>query len=136
MIIDTDVLIWYFKGNQNALKVINKYIPFNISVITYMELIQGMRNKNELQTLKKYLKKWNVKILQINENISSRSMFLVENFYLSHSLELGDAIIGVTARENQETLLTSNYKHYRIIQDLNVEVFRPDYEEEANGGII
>ncbi|MDR3196727.1 MAG: type II toxin-antitoxin system VapC family toxin [Planctomycetaceae bacterium] len=128
MIIDTDVLIWYFKGNKNALNIIKKYIPFNISVITYMELIQGMRNKNELQTLKKYLKKWNVKIIQINENISVRSMFLVENYYLSNSLELGDAIIGVTARENQETLLTANYKHYKIIQDLNIEIFRPDYE--------
>jgi len=132
MIIDTDVLIWYFKGNKNALNVIKKHTPFSISVITYMELIQGMRNKNELQMLKKYLTKWNIKILQINENISGKSMFLVENYYLSHSLELGDAIIGVTARENQEILLTSNYKHYKIIQDLNIEIFKPDYEEGAN----
>ncbi|GMO43807.1 MAG: type II toxin-antitoxin system VapC family toxin [Treponemataceae bacterium] len=133
MIIDTDVLIWYFKGNKNALNVIKKYTPFCISVITYMELIQGMRNKNELQMLKKYLNKWNVKILQINENISARAMFLVENYYLNNSLELGDAIIGVTARENQETLLTANYKHYKIIQDLKIEIFRPDYESAANG---
>jgi predicted nucleic acid-binding protein len=133
MIIDTDVLIWYFKGNTNALNIIENNIPFSISVVTYMELIQGMRNKNELQTLKKYLKKWNVQILQINENISARSMFLVENYYLSNALELGDAIIGMTARENQETLLTANYKHYKIIQDLNIKIFRPDYENDANG---
>jgi predicted nucleic acid-binding protein len=132
MIIDTDVLIWYFNGNKNALNVIKRYTPFGISVITYMELIQGMRNKNELQMLKKYLNKWNVRILQINENISARAMFLVENYYLSNSLELGDAIIGVTARENQETLLTANYKHYKIIQDLKIETFRPDYESGAN----
>jgi len=133
MIIDTDVLIWYFKGNKNALNVIKKYMPFSILVITYMELIQGMRNKNELQLLKKYLPKWNIKTLQVNENISEKSMFLVENYYLSHSLELGDAIIGVTARENQEILLTSNYKHYRMIQDLNVEIFKPDYKEGTDG---
>jgi predicted nucleic acid-binding protein len=132
MIIDTDVLIWYFKGNKNASNVIKRYTPFCISVITYMELIQGMRNKNELQMLKKNLNKWNVKILQINENISTRAMFLVENYYLSNSLELGDAIIGVTARENQETLLTANYKHYKIIQDLKIEIFKPDYESGAN----
>ena len=36
MIIDTDVLIWYFKGNENALDVIKKYTPFSISVITYI----------------------------------------------------------------------------------------------------
>jgi predicted nucleic acid-binding protein len=91
-----------------------------------------MRNKNELQILKKYLKKWAVKLLHINENISARAMFLVENYYLSNSLELGDAIIGVTARENQETLLTANYKHYKIIQDLKIEIFRPDYESGEN----
>jgi len=79
VIIDTDVLIWYFKGNKNALDIIKKYTPFSISVITYMELIQGMRNKNELQILKKYLAKWNTKILQINENISGKSMFLKES---------------------------------------------------------
>jgi predicted nucleic acid-binding protein len=132
MIVDTDVLIWYFRGNENALNIIKKHTPFGISVITYMELIQGMRNKQELQTLKKYLKKWNVKVLQINENISARAMFLVESYYLSNSLELGDAIIGVTALENQETLLTANYKHYKIIQDLNIEIFRPDYASNAS----
>jgi predicted nucleic acid-binding protein len=47
-------------------------------------------------------------------------------------LELGDAIIGVTARENQETLLTANYKHYKIIQELKIEIFRPDYESGEN----
>ena len=133
MIIDTDVIIWYFKGNKNALNVIKKYTPFGISVITYMELIQGMRNKNELQMLNKYLNKWNVEILQINENISTGAMSLVENYYLSHSLELADAIIGVTAQENQETLLTANYKHYKIIQGLNISIFKPAYEEGTNG---
>ena len=70
-----------------------------------MELIQRMRNKRELEILRKHLKNWNVNIVQINENISTRAMVLVENYYLSNSLELGDAIIGVTARENQEILL-------------------------------
>ena len=52
-------------------------------------------------------------------------MDLVEAYYFSNSLELGDAIIGVTAKENYETLLTANDKHYRIIQDLKLEIFRP-----------
>jgi len=125
MIIDTDVLIWYLRGNEQALTAVKKTIPFNISVITYMELVQGMRNNRELELLKKHLKAWNVKILQINENISAKAMDLVEAYYLSNSLELGDALIGVTAKENHETLLTANDKHYRIIQDLNLEIFRP-----------
>ena len=48
MVVDTDVLIWYMKGNQNAYKIIENLKHFSISVVTYMELVQGMRNKNEL----------------------------------------------------------------------------------------
>jgi len=41
MIIDTDVLIWYMKGNKKAYKVIEMAGDFFISVVTYMELVQG-----------------------------------------------------------------------------------------------
>jgi predicted nucleic acid-binding protein len=39
MLIDTDVLIYHLRGNKNAQNVINKSIPFRISIVTYMELI-------------------------------------------------------------------------------------------------
>ena len=48
MLIDTDVIIWYMNGNMRALNTLEKYHGFSISVITYMELVQGMRNKNQL----------------------------------------------------------------------------------------
>jgi predicted nucleic acid-binding protein len=51
VIIDTDVLIWYLRGNENTQKIINANIPFKISVINYMELIQGKKGKRELQIL-------------------------------------------------------------------------------------
>ncbi len=56
MLIDTDVIIWYMRGNTNALKALEKHNGFTISVVTYMELVQGMRNKNELASLRKALK--------------------------------------------------------------------------------
>ncbi len=45
MLIDTDVLIWYLKGNENAYQTIENSSSFFISVVTYIELVQGMRNK-------------------------------------------------------------------------------------------
>ena len=125
MIIDTDVLIWYLRGNISAKKALAANIPFKISVINYLELIQGMRDKNELKTLQKQLKKWSTNIIQINESISTYSMYLVENYYPSHSLETGDAIIAATALDNNETLLTANYKHYSYIPNLQVQNFKP-----------
>ena len=55
MLVDTDVLIWYLKGNENAYQVIENSSNFFISVVTYMELVQGMRNKKELNNLRKAL---------------------------------------------------------------------------------
>jgi predicted nucleic acid-binding protein len=125
MLIDSDVLIWYIRGNKNAQSAVNNNIPFKISVINYMEVIQGMKDKRELKSFQKYLKKWSVGIIQINESISTRAMFLVEDYFLSHSLELGDAIIASTALENQETILTGNDKHYKFIPNIQIQKFRP-----------
>lgn len=125
MIIDTDVLIWYMKGNQNAYKAIESSKNFFISVITYMELIQGMRNKNELNYLRRALHGWNSQILYISEEISVKAMFFVEQHYLSHSLQLADALIGATAISYGLPILTGNVKHYKIIKDIQIKKFRP-----------
>ena len=125
MIIDTDVLVWYLRGNKNAQKTINANIPFRISVINYLELVQGMRDKREFRILQKCLKQWATEIIQIDESISTYAMFLVENYYLSYSLESGDAIIAATVLEKNEILLTANDKHYSFIPNLDIEKFRP-----------
>ncbi|NCQ19454.1 MAG: VapC toxin family PIN domain ribonuclease [Ignavibacteria bacterium CG22_combo_CG10-13_8_21_14_all_37_15] len=123
--IDTDVLIWYMRGNIKAKEVIEKLNGFFISVVTYMELVQGMRNKSELTLLRSALRKWDVKILFINEDISAKAMFLVEEHYLSNSLVLADALIASTAVSNGLTLLTGNTKHYKVIKNLELEEFKP-----------
>ncbi len=63
ILIDTDVLIWYLRGNENAFKIIENTQSFYISVVTYIELIQGMRNKNELKELSLALRDWQTQIL-------------------------------------------------------------------------
>jgi predicted nucleic acid-binding protein len=125
MVIDTDVLIWYMKGNAKAYKVIEKSKNFFISVVTYMELVQGMRNKNELQNLRRALHVWNSKILYISEEISIKAMFFVEQHYLSHSIQLPDALIGATAVTYGLPILTGNDKHYKILKDMQIKKFRP-----------
>jgi len=106
MIIDTDVLIWYLRGNHVAYKVIEDAANFSISVITYMELVQGMRNKQELNNLRKAIYSWNAKILYISEDIYVKAMFYVEQQFLSSSLQLADALIGATAIAYGLPLLT------------------------------
>jgi len=125
MVIDTDVLIWYMKGNEKAYKAIENSKNFFISVVTYMELVQGMRNKNELNNLRRALYVWNSKILYISEEISVKAMFFVEQHYLSHSIQMADALIGATAISYGLSILTGNDKHYKILKDIRIKKFRP-----------
>lgn len=125
LLIDTDVLIWYLRGNEKARTVIDKQNSFFISVVTYIELVQGMRNKKELTLLRAALRKWGVKIIFINEEISIKAMFYVEQNYLSHSLELADSLIAASAVISGAELLTGNVKHFSMIKELNVKTFKP-----------
>jgi predicted nucleic acid-binding protein len=125
MVIDTDVLIWYMKGNENACNAVENTENFSISVVSYMELVQGMRNKNELNTLRKALNGWNAKILYISEEISVKAMFFVEQHYLSHSIQLADSLIGATAIAYGLPILTGNDKHYKIMKNIQLKKFRP-----------
>ena len=125
MLIDTDVIIWYMRGNTNSQNALEKNKGFRMSVITYMELVQGLRNKNELAALRKALKSWDTKIIYITEEISSKAMFYVEQHYLSRSMQLADALIGATAVSHGLPLLTGNAKHYKVIKDAKLSKFKP-----------
>ncbi|MBW6520753.1 MAG: type II toxin-antitoxin system VapC family toxin [Desulfoarculaceae bacterium] len=125
MLIDTDVLIWYMRGNTKALDELEKHKNFSISVVTYMELVQGMRNNKELTALRKALKSWNCNIIYISEEISSKAMFYIEQHYLSHSMQIADALIGATAASYGMPLLTGNDKHYKVVKEIALKKFRP-----------
>ena len=125
MVIDTDVLIWYMRGNDKAYQLVENTNNFFISVVTYMELVQGMRNKKELNNLRQALHAWNAKILYISEEISAKAMFAVEQHFLSHSVQLADALIGSTAIAYGFPLVTANDKHYKIMKEIQIKKFRP-----------
>lgn len=124
MIIDTDILIWYLKGNQKAYDFIESQSGFLVSVVTYIEMIQGMRNKHELNAFRNQFRNWNARIIYINEEISAKAMFYIERNYLSHSLRLADALIGATGLVYGMPLATCNDKHYKVIKELEIIKFR------------
>lgn len=125
MILDTDILIWYFRGNIKAKVVIEKTIPFSISAITVMELLQGAKNKAEQRAINKQLHAWGVKVIHLDETISIRATQFVSDFALSHSMGAMDALIAGTTIENGGELLTANNKHFEYIPGLEVKKFSP-----------
>lgn len=126
MLIDTDVLIWYMKGNKRARKEVETQPEFYISVVSYIELVEGLRNKNEWNELQKAIRAWNATVLHINEMISTKAQFYIDNYFLSHSLRLADALIAATAVEYNLKLTTANDKHYKPVPGLELNRFRPE----------
>ena len=125
MLIDTDVWIWYLRGSRKAARRIEKSEPVLLSAVTYMELVQGMRNKKELLALRKTIKDYGWKILPLDGDISHRAMIYLEEHFLSHSLRMADALIAATAVQHGLGVLTANDKHYRVITELVIDRFRP-----------
>ena len=60
ILVDTSVLISFFKGRKNSkvikfVDIINRNIPYGINNIIYQEILQGARTKKEFSILKDYL---------------------------------------------------------------------------------
>ncbi|MBT5903203.1 MAG: type II toxin-antitoxin system VapC family toxin [Opitutaceae bacterium] len=125
MLFDTDVLIWCFRGDSRAVRLLGKTAPRRISLITQMELMQGARNKAEQQTIRNFLSSSGFEVLPLSGEVGHRAAIYVESHALSGGLQLADALIAATALECGETLCTGNAKHYRIVKELALAVFRP-----------
>lgn len=125
MIVDTDVLIWYFRGNNQARDLLNASSEIFISAITQMELIQGIKNKQELHTLHKFLSTSDIRIFYINEEINLHAIHLLEDYALSDGVELADALIAATSLHYGEDIVTGNVKHYRCFPNLTLHKFSP-----------
>lgn len=125
MIYDTDVLIWFLRGNAKAVKAVDSQTDRAISTITYLELLQGLKKQNELKIIRDFLSRYSFQIIPLYENIGHRAAIYMEQYGLSHGVHLADALIAATAVETNETLFTANKKHYSMIKEINQKIFRP-----------
>lgn len=124
MLFDTDVLIWVLRGNAKAASAVDRAATRSISIVTFMELLQGARDKHELKIIKSFLSDMQFRVLPLTENIGHRASIYMEEYGLSIAMSMADALIAATTIENGETLLTGNQKHYRPIKELELKIFR------------
>jgi len=125
VLFDTDILVWIQRGNHRAAALVDREEERCISVLTYMELLQGAREKRQHEHILDFLSEYGFRILPLSENIDHRAAIYIEEYSLSHGLRAGDAIMAATASDNNLTLCTSNAKHYRPIKELKLRVFKP-----------
>ena len=125
MLVDTDVLIWHLRGYQQAAQRLDRLSGLTLSVINYLELIQGMRNKSELVAPQRMLELRKADVLPLTAVITERAVNLMETLDLSHGLQVADALIAATAIEHGLTLLSGNVKHFGSVEGLQIEHFKP-----------
>lgn len=124
MLFDTDILIAVQRGHSNAASLINKTESRHISVFTYMEFLQGAKDKSHLTLGQAFLRDLGFETIPLSGNIGHRAAIYVEQYALSHSMRAGDAVIAATASEHGLTLATGNAKHYRQIPGLELKILR------------
>lgn len=118
---DTDVLIDAGRAVDVAitqLETATESSRLAVSIITQMELIVGCRNRAELQTMERFLRRF--EIIRLNESISNKAVDLLRDYRLSHGLLIPDAMIAATAIVIDAPSFRKNQRDYRFIQGLNL----------------
>ena len=108
VLFDTDVLIWILRGHSIAARVVESSDDRCMSIVTYMALLQGARDKHEMKTIKSFLTDFRFAMLALTENIGHRASIYMEEYSLKIAMCMADALIAATAVENQQTLCTGN----------------------------
>ena len=123
MLVDTDVLIWHLRGYAQATRRLDELDSLTLSAVSYLEILQGMRNKAELAAIKKMLERRTATVLPLTKTITQQAIALMESLTLSHGLQMGDALIAATALDGRMRLLTGNIKHFSAVGGLQLEAF-------------
>ena len=97
ILVDTDIFIEALKNNFSAIDSLRNIGFENIAVsaFTLMELYFGAMNKKEQGKIKSRLKQ--LRVVQLDQDISKTATDLVEKYAKSHGLRIPDALIAATA---------------------------------------
>lgn len=126
-LIDTDILSLYFKGDENIFKNFSKYLrefeAINISIITYYEILGGLKFKNAERQIKEFEEfVVNNTIIHISEESAKISADIYARLRQKGvTIGTSDILIAGIAVENELTLVTNNEKHFGSIEGLQID---------------
>jgi predicted nucleic acid-binding protein len=117
MLFDTDVLIEYLRGEDEAQAYIDNISDaVYMSSITMAELYAGVRKGEELKKLEIFIETFEV--TNLNKSIAKIGGLYRNQYKPSHGMGLADALIAATAKEIDAQLITFNTKHFPMLTDV------------------
>jgi tRNA(fMet)-specific endonuclease VapC len=126
-LVDTDILSFYFKGDSKVVAKFNDYLKefdvINISIITYYEILGGLKFKNAERQIKEFEEfVSNNTIIHISEQSAKLSGDIYADLRQKGiTIGTSDILIAGIAIENELTLVTNNERHYESIKGLKIE---------------
>jgi len=127
VIIDTDILSYYFRGDEIVIQNFNNYLKnfayIEISLITYYEIVSGLMAKDALKQLDIFYDFIDENlVIPMTENSSKISSELYSFLRKSGKvLDDIDLFIAGIAIENEMVLVTNNEKHFSRIPNLKIQ---------------
>lgn len=125
-LVDTDTLSFFFKGDASVIAHVEAYCrqygTLNFSIITYYEIISGLKRKGASKKLDMFLDfaKQN-SVLPLTETAAS---FAAEEYArlcrLGTPIDDIDLLIAGTALANDLMLVTHNTRHFERISNLEL----------------
>ncbi len=127
LVIDTDVLIDYLRGQEQAIGFLEGCErAMAISVISIAELYAGVRDGAERQQLDGFVEAFEV--LSLPKDVAVVAGLWRRQYGRSHGTGLADALIAASVDAVKATLVTLNRRHFPMLAD----VLMP-YDKQSSG---
>lgn len=126
-LVDTDILSMFFRGNQAVVShfqmYLNEYHQINLSIVTYYEILSGLKHRDAQKQLSLFLEFADQNIVL---PLTQKSVTLSANFYANlrrdgTPVDDIDLLIAGVAIANNIVLVTHNQRHFSRIEGLELE---------------
>ena len=126
-LIDTDILSLFFRGNTNVVAQFQTYLityrQINISIITYYEILSGLKHRDAQKQLALFLEFVTQNtVLPLTEQSVTLSADIYANLRLQGiPIDDIDLLIAGVAIANNLVMITHNQRHFGRIEALELQ---------------
>jgi len=117
ILLDTDVLVDFFRGHSKAVAFVNTHSArIILSSIVVAELYAGVKGDAEQTALENFVSLF--RVVPVSAEIAKAGGLYKRDYSKSHGVGFADAILAATAEVENAALKTLNTKHYPMFKGL------------------
>ncbi|MBU0702069.1 type II toxin-antitoxin system VapC family toxin [bacterium] len=126
ILIDTDILSLFFRNQHNVVLNFKNYLAqhekINLSIITYYEILSGLKHRDALKQLNLFLEftRHNIILPLTEETVIISSDLYAKRRKIGKPIDDIDILIAGVALSNNLVLVTNNEDHFRNIEGLEI----------------